>query len=116
MSAVRPDPTILLLGAVLPIVGTAFIILLLKVKGFLFFDLGREDRKRPRLLAAPILVILTLAMSANTFFQKEPIAGGAWLVLCVAVIALSLTKSSREAKAELLKRMQAELAKQEAPR
>jgi len=116
VSAARPDPTILLLSVALPIVGTAFVILLLKVKGFLFFDFGREDRKRPRLLAAPLLVVLTLAMGANAFFHKEAIAGGAWIVLCVAVIALSLTKSSREAKAEFLKRMHAELAKQEASR
>lgn len=108
MSAVRPDPTILLVGTVLPIVGAAFVVLLLKAKGLLFFDFDREERKRPRLLAAPILIVLTLAMASNAFFHKEHVVGGAWVVLCVAVIALSLTKSSREAKAALLRRMQSE--------
>ncbi len=115
MSAVRPD-LIILLATIFPIVCLAFIIALLKIKGFLFFDFGREERKRPRLLAAPILIVLTLTMGSNAFFHKEHVAGAAWFVLCAAVIVLSLTKSSQEAKAKILQRMQADQAERENPR
>lgn len=114
MSPAHPDPIILLLGAVLPIASAAFVILLLKIKGFLFFDFDREERKRPRLLVAPILVVTTLAMGSNALFHKEHAAGVAWLVLCAAVIALPFTKSSQEAKAKIVQRMQAEQVKKEA--
>ena len=116
MSAVRPDPTILLLGAVLPIVCVAFLILLLKVKGLLFFDLGRSQGGRPRLLVAPMLILLALAMGSNAFFHRQTLESGAWVVLGVAVIGLALTKSSREAKAAFEQRIQADLAKKETSR
>jgi hypothetical protein len=115
VSAVRPDPTILLLATVFPIVCTVVVVFAAKAKGFLFLDLGRREGKRPRNLAVPMLTVLALTMGSNALFHGERVVGGAWFVLGVAVIALSLTKSSREAKAEFLRRMQAELAKQEAP-
>lgn len=113
MSAVRPDPTIVLFSAVFPIVCAAVVIFAAKTRGVLFLDLGRREGKRPRNLTVPILMAFALAMATNAIFHGEVVVGGAWIVLCVIVVVLSLTKSSREARAEFLRETRSELAKKE---
>ena len=103
MSAVRPDPAVVLFSAVFPIVCTAVVIFAAKARGILFLDLGRREGKRPRNFTVPMLIAFGVAMVINAFFHGEVMVGSAWIVLCGAVIALSLTKSSREARAEFLR-------------
>ena len=113
MSAARPEPALLFFSAVFPIICAAVVIFAAKRRRVLFLDLGRREGRRSRNLTVPILLIFGLAMALNAFFHGEEMVGGAWIVLSATVIALSLTKSSQEARAEFLREMRSELAKKE---